>query len=133
MEDPATLANRASYKNKKLNKLLQKYKQRNQLQHALIQLSELANTVAELTQLYPAIHEILKQHLPSNSFYVVLQNQYTQSLELSYFVDEKDGISVPIQESHHFSEGITGFTFRKGETVHIDKHDMARLSAEEHF
>ena len=133
MEDPATLANRASYKNKKLNKLLQKYKQRNQLQHALIQLSELANTVAELTQLYPAIHEILKQHLPSNSFYVVLQNQYTQSLELSYFVDEKDGISVPIQESHHFSEGITGFTFRKGETVHIDKHDMARLSAEEQF
>jgi diguanylate cyclase (GGDEF)-like protein len=133
LEDPTLLANRLKYRNKKLNKLLQKYKQRDQLQIALIQLSELANTVAELTQLYPAIHEILKQHLPSNSFYVVLQNQYTQSLELSYFVDEKDGISVPVQEYYHFSEGVTGFTFKKGETVHINKHDMARLSDEGQF
>ena len=133
MEDPALLATRLKYKNKKLNKLLQKYKQRDQLQNALIQLSELANTVAELTLLYPAIHDILKQYLPSNSFYVVLQNQYTQSLELSYFIDEKDGISVPIQESHHFSEGVTGFTFRKGETVHINKQEMSRLSEEGQF
>jgi len=133
LEDPAFLANRLQYKNKKLNKLLQKYKQRNQLQHALIQLSELANTVAELTLLYPAIHDILKQYLPSNSFYVVLQNQYTQTLELSYFVDEKDGIAVPIQESHHFSDGVTGFTFRQGKTVHIDKQEMSRLSQEGQF
>ena len=133
MEDPANVADRLTYKNKKLNKLLLKYKQRDQLQNALIQLSELANTVAELTLLYPAIHEILKKHLPSNSFYVVLQNQYTQSLELSYFADEKDGISVPIQESHHFSEGITGYTFRHGKTLHMRKDEMQRLSQTEQF
>lgn len=129
LEDPTASASKLVRKNERLTSLLQKYKQRNNLQHALIQLSELANTVAELTLLYPAIHDILAHHLPSKSFYVVLQNQYTQALELSYFVDEKDGISVPIQESHHFSQGLTGYAFRLGKTVHMNRTEMQQKSA----
>ncbi|WP_440054418.1 diguanylate cyclase domain-containing protein [Pseudoalteromonas sp. T1lg65] len=108
----------------RLESLLKKYKRKSQLQHTLLQLSEQASTVAELTLLYPAIHNILAQYLPSKSFYVVLQNQFTQALELSYFVDEKDGISVPLNESHHFNQGVTGFVFRTGETVYMNKTDM---------
>ena len=100
MEDPALLATRLKYKNKKLNKLLQKYKQRDQLQNALIQLSELANTVAELTLLYPAIHDILKQYLPSNSFYVVLQNQYTQSSRTVLLSLMKKTVSLYLFKNH---------------------------------
>ncbi|MCQ4908317.1 hypothetical protein NE479_12250, partial [Phascolarctobacterium faecium] len=84
---------------KKLKALLEKYKQSHHLQSALIQLSEQASTVAELTLLYPAIHDILQKYLPSKSFYVVLSNSYNNSLELSYFSDEKDGIAVPLNQS----------------------------------
>jgi diguanylate cyclase (GGDEF)-like protein len=111
-------------KNQKLESLLKKYKQNNSLQNALILLSEQASTVAELTLLYPAIHDILVQHLPSKSFYVVLQNQFSQVLELSYFVDEKDGIAVPLHEAHHFSQGVTGHVFREGKTLYLTLNEM---------
>ena len=75
------------------------------MQDALIQLSEKASTVSELTLLYPAIHQILSSYLPSKNFYVVLINETSQKLELNYFIDEKDGITVPLTEDNHFDNG----------------------------
>ncbi len=124
MEEPQQQVRRLSRRTARLESLLKKYKRKSQLQYTLIQLSEQASTVAELTLLYPAIHNILSQYLPSKSFYVVLQNRFTQALELSYFVDEKDGISVPLHEAHHFKDGVTGFVFKTGETVYLTKDDM---------
>ncbi|MEH6815279.1 MAG: diguanylate cyclase, partial [Pseudoalteromonas distincta] len=89
MEDKLSVSSKLAYQNKRLKALLEKYRQSHHLQNALIQLSEQASTVAELTLLYPAIHDILQKYVPSKSFYVVLLNQYSQSLELSYFSDEK--------------------------------------------
>ena len=128
MEDPAALLHKITRKNKKLEFLLKKYKQSNNLQNALILLSEQASTVAELTLLYPAIHDILVQYLPCKSFYVVLQNQFSQTLELSYFVDEKDGIAVPLHETQSFSEGITGHVFKEGKTLYLTQKQMTEYS-----
>ncbi|QPB84752.1 diguanylate cyclase [Pseudoalteromonas rubra] len=130
MEDPSVLVRKLTRKNHRLESLLKKYKQHSHLQHALIQLSEQASTVAELTLLYPAIHSILEQYLPSKSFYVVLQNQFTQGLELSYFVDEKDGISVPLHEANHFSQGITGYVFKNRQTLYLKRQQMEQMSAQ---
>ncbi|MCF6436588.1 diguanylate cyclase [Pseudoalteromonas sp. MMG022] len=133
MEDPSPVLRKLERNNKRLRFLLKKYKQNNHLQHALILLSERASTVAELTLLYPAIHDILVKYLPSRSFYVVLQNQYTQTLELSYFVDEKDGIAVPLHEDSHFSDGVTGYVFRTGETVYLTKESMLEQTKKGEF
>ncbi|MFC3032960.1 diguanylate cyclase domain-containing protein [Pseudoalteromonas fenneropenaei] len=133
MEDTASALSKLSRRNKRLESLLKKYKQTHHLQYALIQLSEQASTVPELTLLYPAIHHILEQYLPSRSFYVVLQNQFSQQLELSYFVDERDGISVPLNESHHFSEGVTGYVFRLGKTVYFTRDTMQAAITEGRF
>lgn len=133
LEDSRTENSKLARHNRRLLALLKKYKQLHQLQNALIQLSEQASTVPELTLLYPAIHHILEQHLPSRSFYVVLQNQFSQALELSYFVDEKDGIAVPMHHSGHFSEGVTGHVFRKGETVYFTKQTMQAALDKGHF
>ncbi len=133
MDDSTTGHNKLARHNRRLQALLRKYKQLHQLQNALIQLSEQASTVPELTLLYPAIHHILEQHLPSRSFYVVLQNQFTQALELSYFVDEKDGISVPMHLANQFGEGVTGHVFRLGETVYYTKESMQDAVKDGHF
>jgi len=133
LDDSTTGHNKLARHNRRLQALLRKYKQLHQLQNALIQLSEQASTVPELTLLYPAIHHILEQHLPSRSFYVVLQNQFTQALELSYFVDEKDGISVPMHLANQFGEGVTGHVFRLGETVYYTKESMQDAVKDGHF
>ena len=80
--------------------------------------------MAELILLYPAIHDILQKYVPSKSFYVVLLNEYSNSLELSYFADEKDGISVPLHQANSFDEGATGYVFKEGKTTYFTKQQM---------
>jgi diguanylate cyclase (GGDEF)-like protein len=124
LEDKRTEPSKLEHQNKKLRALLEKYRQSHHLQNALIQLSEQASTVAELILLYPAIHDILQKYVPSNSFYVVLLNEYSNSLELSYFADEKDGISVPLHQANSFDEGATGYVFKEGKTTYFTKQQM---------
>ncbi|WP_404342305.1 diguanylate cyclase domain-containing protein [Pseudoalteromonas mariniglutinosa] len=124
MEDSATKLDKLAHRNARLKALLQKYKQTHHLQSALIQLSEQASTVAELTLLYPAIHNILQDYIPSKSFYVVLHNPINNTLELSYFADEKDGISVPLRQEHNFSHGVTGYVFQQGKTTYFSREQM---------
>nr|WP_286247644.1 diguanylate cyclase [Pseudoalteromonas sp. MM1] len=124
MEDKPADLSKLAHQNKRLKALLEKYKQSHHLQNALIQLSEQASSVAELTLLYPAIHDILQAYLPSKSFYVVLANQYTQALELSYFCDEKDGISVALNQDNSFEEGATGYVYKLGKTTCFTKQEM---------
>ena len=121
MEDSATHIEKLAHKNARLKSLIKKYKQSHHLQHALLQLSEQASTVAELTLLYPAIHNILQDFIPSKSFYVVLNNPVTDNLELSYFADEKDGLSVPLKYEHFFKDGLTGYVFKHGKTSYFSK------------
>jgi len=130
LEDKPLVSSRLANQNKRLKTLLEKYKQSHHLQNALIQLSEQASTVAELTLLYPAIHDILQKYVPSKSFYVVLLNQYSQSLELSYFSDEKDGIAVALNQSNSFDEGATGYVFKQGKTTCFTKQQMQNAAAE---
>ncbi|MEJ6531940.1 bifunctional diguanylate cyclase/phosphodiesterase [Pseudoalteromonas lipolytica] len=121
MEDSATHIDKLARKNARLKSLLQQYKQSHHLQNALLQLSEQASTVAELTLLYPAIHEILQDFIPSKNFFVVLHNPVYDNLELSYFADEKDGLSVPLKYEQYFKEGLTGYVFKHGETSYFTK------------
>ncbi|AYM85442.1 MULTISPECIES: diguanylate cyclase domain-containing protein [Pseudoalteromonas] len=123
-EDKPAAPSKLAHQNKRLKALLEKYKQSHHLQNALIQLSEQASSVAELTLLYPAIHDILQAYLPSKSFYVVLANQYTHALELSYFCDEKDGISVALNQDNSFEEGATGYVYKLGKTTCFTKQEM---------
>ncbi len=124
MEDKAALLQKLEHKNARLSALVKKYRQSHHLQNALIQLSEQASTVAELTLLYPAIHDILQDYVPSKSFYVVLLNQFTNTLELSYFADEKDGIAIPLNQDHNFSQGVTGYVFKQGKTTYYKGNEM---------
>ncbi len=117
----------------RLKQLLRRYKQTHHLQDALIQLSERASTVAELTLLYPAIHEILEAYLPTSNFFVVLHNPQFDELELSYFVDEKDGISVAIDQNNQFMNGITGHVFDVGETRCYSRQELEQEAAKGTF
>lgn len=124
MEDRLIVPSKLVRQNKRLTVLLKKYKHAYHLHNALIQLSEQASSVAELNLLYPAIHDILQKYLPSKSFYVVLVNPQSQQLELSYFSDEKDGISVPLKQENNFIDGATGYVFKQGKTAYFTKQQM---------
>lgn len=124
MEDNLSIPSKLAHKNKRLKALLKKYKHAYHLHNALIQLSEQASTVAELTLLYPAIHDILQKYVPSKSFYVVLIEPQTNTLELSYFSDEKDGIAIALDRENNFAQSATGYVFNTGKTTYLNKQQM---------
>jgi len=126
VEDSTIALNKVIKYNQRLKKLLKKYQHFHNMQDALIQLSEQASTVSELTLLYPAIHQILSAYLPSKNFYVVLINDETKKLELNYFIDEKDGITVPLTEDNHFDQGLTGYVFKTGKTQYYTRKSIVR-------
>jgi len=126
VEDSTIALDKVTKYNLRLKKLLKKYQHFHNMQDALIQLSEQASTVSELTLLYPAIHQILASYLPSKNFYVVITNEETQKLELNYFIDEKDGITVPLTEDNHFDNGLTGYVYKTGKTQYYTKKSILK-------
>ncbi|XQF91033.1 hypothetical protein ACOBV8_07015 [Pseudoalteromonas espejiana] len=54
----------------------------------------------------------------------MLANQHTHALELSYFCDEKDGISVALNQDNSFDEGATGYVYKLGRTTCFTKQQM---------
>ncbi|MCG7543830.1 diguanylate cyclase [Pseudoalteromonas sp. MM17-2] len=125
--------NKLQKKNKRLKALLQKYKQQHHLQHALILLSEQASTIPELCSFYPAIQRLLADYVPSKNFYVVLRNPDTGLLELSYFVDQKDGIQTPLVTDQHFEQGVTGYVFRSRATAYFTRETMTAAQQQGKF
>ncbi len=120
-------------RNKRLKQLLLKYKQQHHFQHALIRLSEQASTHPDLNSFYPAIRQLLADYVPSQNFYVVLQNSESGLLELSYFVDQKDSSSHPQLADQHFEQSVTGYVFRSKATAYFNSETMAQGAAQGKF
>lgn len=110
----------------RLKELVKKYQLSLETQSALLALSEQASTVAELTLLYPAIQQILETSLPCQNFYVVLYNPDIGELELTYFIDEIDGLHLPIQaqEAGILTNSLTGYVFSSGQSQLLDKQQI---------
>lgn len=127
MEDAHADSGSQQRKIKRLKSLVKKYQTSLQTQTALLQLSEQASKVSELTLLYPAIQQILESSLPCRNFYVVLFNPDIGELELTYFVDEIDGIHLPIQaqQTGMLDNSLTGLVFKTGKTKLFNKEQIA--------
>ncbi|MDE3271493.1 bifunctional diguanylate cyclase/phosphodiesterase [Pseudoalteromonas sp. G4] len=127
MEDAPTYSASQRRKIKRLTSLVKRYQTSLQTQNALLQLSEQASKVSELTLLYPAIQQILENSLPCRNFYVVLFNPVIGELELTYFVDEVDGIHLPIQalQTGMLDNSLTGLVFKTGRTKLFNKEQIA--------
>lgn len=127
MEDAHTNYGQDQRKIKRLKHLVKKYQTSLQTQTALLQLSEQASKVSELTLLYPAIQQILESSLPCRNFYVVLFNPDIGELELTYFVDEVDGIDPPIQaqQTGMLDNSLTGLVFKTGVAKLFNKQQIA--------
>ena len=111
----------------RLRHLVKKLQVSLESQSALLQLSEQASKVPELTLLYPAIQDILENSLPCKNFYVVLFNPDIGELELTYFVDEIDGVDLPIQAQHEgiLNHSLTGLVYKTGQARLFNKEQIA--------
>ncbi|MFA3784041.1 PAS domain S-box protein [Melioribacteraceae bacterium 4301-Me] len=88
----------------------------NKIQKALYQISEAASTSENMNKLYQKIHEVIKDLMPADNFYIAIYDEKEALLKFPYFVDQYD----PPQPPKKLGKGLTEYVLRKGEAALID-------------
>ena len=103
-----------------------KNKKQEILQAALFKISDEANSDKSLSELYGSIHNIIKNLMPANNFYIALYNEETKLLNFPYHVDEKDEKPLP----HPLSDGLTEYVLSQKKSMIITEEMDKQLQSE---
>lgn len=96
-----SLESTLSKRNERLEKELFEKKHAEKSQRALFKITDLKHGEVSLSSLYQKVHEIIQDLIYARNFSILLYNDDSTELIVSYFVDERDGdklqgTSVPI-------------------------------------
>ncbi len=84
---------------------------------ALFKISEAVNSTEDIQTLYKNIHDVIKELMPVNNFYIALYDQKNEMISFPYFVDEKDPQPAPKK----LGKGLTEYVLRHGVNILVDK------------
>ena len=85
--------------------------------NVLFKLSNAVQAAESLQELFIRIHEILKDLMPINNFYLALKDDQTDETGYPYFIDESDLHTEPQKAAKAFTE----YVISKGEAALIDR------------
>ncbi|UAA38952.1 EAL domain-containing protein [Paraneptunicella aestuarii] len=106
-----------------LQQITDKYKRKELIQKALFQISELASSVSELPRLYSALHEIIGGFMDAKNFYVAFYDEVSDLVDIVYFVDEFDELTVNEIPASQLKKGFTGHVLTTGEPLFLTKEN----------
>lgn len=94
------------------------------LNYALYRISESVHSTSNLDELFAKIHNIVKDLMLANNFYIALYDEKADLISFPYFIDEED----PPQPPKRPGRGCTEYVLRNGEPVIIDKELSDKLN-----
>jgi len=110
-----------------LQSLTEKYKHAERIHKALFRISELSSSAINLDSLYNSVHEIIRDFVTADNFYVAFHEKDDEHIKFAYFVDERDEnvmSSIPFEK---IKKGITAHILRSGETLVLTKENYKDL------
>jgi PAS domain S-box-containing protein len=91
------------------------------IQNALYKISESVNTTEDMQTLYSDIHEVIKELMAADNFYIALYDEKQDVLTFPYFVDEFDHAPIPRKPAN----GLTEYVLKTGKDLIItDEEDL---------
>jgi len=100
--------------------------QSQKIQQALYQIAGLSVEIENLSELLQTIHQIIKNLMPAENFYIAIYDKDTGLLSFPYFVDEYDSPPPP----KPLGRGLTEYLLATGEPLLASPEVFARLEAE---
>jgi PAS domain S-box-containing protein len=94
------------------------------IQNVLYKISQAVQGADSLDELFTGIHEILKDLMPVNNFYLALKDDQTDNTSYPYFIDETDLHTEPQKPA----KGCTEYVLRSGEAAIIDRDRFNELA-----
>lgn len=90
-------------------------KELEKLRNSLYEISEAVNQTPGIDSLYKRIHEIVKQLMHADNFYIALYDEESDLISFPYFIDEVDEAGPPVKPG----KGCTEYVLRTGDPVII--------------
>ncbi|NOX16819.1 MAG: PAS domain S-box protein [Chlorobi bacterium] len=100
-------------------------KQQQAIQNALFKISQASVQAKDLNHFFKNVHDILKQIIFAENFYIALIDKSRNELSFPYFVDEYD--EQPKQRP--FKKGFTEYVIKRRKSVFIDAEKDKKLRA----
>ena len=118
----------------RLKSLALKYKRAEVTQNLLLEISNLAAHVNTPKAFFSEVHRSLNLLLPADNFFVALLDPNSHSLEIPFFLDEKDPHPNQLYSKENISEtllsGLTGYVLKTGEALLCDEAIFDKLIAD---
>jgi PAS domain S-box-containing protein len=93
-------------------RLITQRRKAEQVQEAIYRISEAIHSTQNLDELFHSIHNIIRELMPAENFYIALYDEVTGKVTFPYFVDRYDEL-VPKKPGR----GITAYVLRTGEPL----------------
>jgi transcriptional accessory protein Tex/SPT6 len=71
-----------------LQSLTERYKRAEKIQKALFRISELSSSAVNLDSLYVSIHNVVRDFMTADNFYVAFHEKHDERLQFAYFTSE---------------------------------------------
>ncbi|MDP8239797.1 MAG: PAS domain S-box protein [Candidatus Hatepunaea meridiana] len=98
-------------------------KQAEKLQDSLYRISQAVESSESIDDLYKAVHDIIKDVMTADNFFIALCDEENELLSFPYFTDEKGVTLLP----RKFGRGITEYVVRTSESQLCYKEDQKEL------
>ena len=93
---------------------------------ASYRISEAANSSENLQSLFHLIHEIIREMMPSDGFYIADYDSAAELLSFPYYIDRCDEAPAPRKAGR----GLTEYVLRTGRSLHATPDVIRRLESE---
>ena len=98
-------------------------KEEEKIQNILYKISQAVHSTESLKELFTRIHEIIKELMPINNFYLAVKDDQTDNISYPYFIDGSDLQTEPQQPA----KTCTDYVIRKGDSALIDNERYFEL------
>lgn len=112
-----------------LQSLTEKYKHAERIQKALFRISELSSSAVNLDSLYSSVHDIVRDFVTADNFFVAFHEKQDERLKFAYFVDERDEETMSSIPYEKVKKGITAHILRSGQPLVLTKENYLELLA----
>ena len=90
------------------------------IKNTLYKISQATNASDNINNLYKYIHDVIKELMPADNFYIALYDKQKDLITFPYFVDQFDSPPPP----QKVGRGLTGYVLRTGKNMLVTKqHD----------
>jgi serine phosphatase RsbU (regulator of sigma subunit) len=94
------------------------------IQTALYQIADAASAMTDMQEFYAALHQIVRELMYAENFYVTLYDPATRIISAPYFADKAGDAPPPPSRLEKYPKSLRAHVLRTGRTLHLSGEEI---------